>query len=84
MGSVSTAMSGFEHMGKMLIFIGIFIVVMGLLMMLWGKVPGLGKLPGDIYIEKENFKFFFPVVTCLLISVGLTVIINLVMWFLGK
>ena len=77
-------MPGFEHMGKMLIFMGIFIVVMGLLVMLWGKVPGLGKLPGDIYIERENFRFFFPVVSCLLISVCLTIIINLVMWFLGK
>ena len=77
-------MPGFEHMGKMLIFMGIFIVIMGLLVMLWGKVPGLGKLPGDIYIERENFRFFFPAVSCLLISIGLTIIINLVMWLLGK
>ncbi len=77
-------MPGFEHMGKMLIFIGVFIVVMGILVVLWGKVPGLGRLPGDIYIESENFRFFFPVVTCLLISAGLTIIINLVMWLLRK
>lgn len=71
-------------MGKFLIFVGIFIMVMGLLMTLWGKIPGLGKLPGDIYIEKDNFTFFFPIVSCLVISVVLTVIVNLVVRLLNK
>lgn len=77
-------MPGFEHMGKFLIFVGIFIMVMGLLMTLWGKIPGLGKLPEDIYIEKDNFTFFFPIVSCLVISVVLTVIVNLVVRLLNK
>ena len=59
-------------------------MVMGLLMTLWGKIPGLGKLPGDIYIEKDNFTFFFPIVSCLVISVVLTVIVNLVVRLLNK
>jgi hypothetical protein len=42
-----------------------------------GKVPFLGKLPGDIHIEKPGFSFHFPVITCLLLSLVLTIIINL-------
>jgi hypothetical protein len=77
-------MSGFEPLGKLLIFAGVFIIVLGLLVMFWSKIPFLGKLPGDILLQKEGFQFFFPIVTCLLISVILTVVINLVMRLLGR
>ena len=80
-------MSDFGSLGKFLIFGGIFIVILGLFLVFWGKIPFLGKLPGDIYVERGNFRFFFPVVTGILISVVLTVVINLVIMlikFLGK
>ena len=65
-------------MGKLLIIMGIFLVVIGLFM-LWGpKIPYLGKLPGDIYIRKGNFTFYFPVVTCVLVSLILTLVLTLI------
>jgi hypothetical protein len=68
-------MPGFGLLGKILIFSGVLIVISGLLFLFWD----LGKLPGDIYIEKGNFRFFFPIVTGLLISAGLTIVINLIL-----
>ena len=60
--------------GKFLVIIGTTIVIIGLVL-LWGpKIPFLGKLPGDIYIRKGNISFYFPLATCILISVILTLI----------
>jgi len=61
-------------MAKMIIFIGAALIVIGVLMLLLGKIPGMGKLPGDIVIKKENFSFYFPITTCIVISIILTVI----------
>ena len=67
--------------GKLLIVIGLGVVVLGLLVWLGGKLNlPLGRLPGDIRIERDNFKFYFPLTTCILISLVLT----LVMWWLRK
>ncbi len=70
-------MNPFEELGKMLIILGIFILSIGLLLTLGGKIPYLGKLPGDIVIKKGNFTFYFPIVTCILLSVLLTLIFSL-------
>ena len=69
-------MGDFSSLAKMIIGIGIFLLIVGGLMLLLGKV-GFGKLPGDIYIKKDNFTFYFPLVSGLLISLVLTVIANL-------
>jgi hypothetical protein len=61
-------------MAKMLIGLGIVLVIVGLIWQFGGKLLPFGRLPGDIVIEKENFKFYFPIVTCILISVLLTLI----------
>ncbi len=61
-------------MGRVLIIIGIVFVVLGLILTFGVKIPYLGKLPGDIFIRKGNFTFYFPVATCVLISVVLTVL----------
>ena len=66
-----------EGLGKTLILIGAVIIVMGLLLMLFSKVTGLPKLPGDIYIKKDNFVFYFPWVTSLAISAILSLIFYL-------
>ena len=63
-----------RDVGRFLVLIGIATAVIGLL--LWGGFfpKWLGRLPGDIRIERENFSFYFPVVTCIIISIGLTLI----------
>lgn len=73
-------MSGLENVGKLLIIIGLFVVLLGLILMLSGKIPWLGKLPGDILIKRENFTFYFPLATSILISIVLT----LVFWLIGR
>ena len=64
-------------LGKALIFLGIVLVVLGLLVTVGAKIPWLGHLPGDIYIEKERFTFYFPLTTSLLISLILTLVLYL-------
>ena len=70
-----------SFMGKLLILAGVILVLMGMAF-LWGnKIPFLGKLPGDIYIHRANFTFYFPLSTCIVISLILTLILTL---FLGR
>jgi hypothetical protein len=71
-------------MGKLLILAGLFLVLLGVVVVFWGKIPLLGRLPGDIFLQKGNFQFFFPLVTCLVLSAVLTLIINLVIRLFGK
>ncbi len=66
------------YTGRILILIGVVFVVVGVLLLLNIKIPWLGKLPGDIRIEKENFKFYFPIVTCILISLLLTLVFAII------
>ena len=63
-----------EHFGKIFIFFGLILIIVGLAFILLPKlnIPYIGKLPGDIYIKKENFVFYFPLTTCILISIILT------------
>ena len=64
-----------SELGKALIVAGILLVAIGLLLTFGGKLNFIGKLPGDLRIERENFSFFFPLGTCLLISLLLSLII---------
>ncbi len=63
--------------GKSLIIMGIVLIVVGLILNFSGKIPFLGKLPGDIYIKKDNFSFYFPITTCIIISIVLTLIFSI-------
>ena len=63
------------EMGKFLIWMGIVFIVAGLLMA--AHVPWLGRLPGDIAVKKENFSFYFPITTCILLSVILTILFRM-------
>ena len=65
------------EIGKLLIIVGGFIVVIGLFLTLGLRIPYLGKLPGDISVDRGNVHFYFPIVTGLLVSLVLTVILNL-------
>jgi hypothetical protein len=79
-------MSGFEGMGKMLILMGLFVLLMGLILTFAPKlrIPFLGRLPGDIRIEREGFSFYFPIVTCILLSILLTIVLNVVSRLLSR
>lgn len=67
-----------SSVGKLLVVMGVLLVIIGIFFW-WGpKIPFLGKLPGDIYIRRGNFSFYFPVVTCILISLIITLILTLI------
>lgn len=64
--------------GRMLIVLGVFLVVLGLLFTIGEKLPlRLGRLPGDIYARGKHTSFYFPIVTCLLLSVLLSLAMSL-------
>lgn len=66
-------------MQRWLIIFGVVLIALGLLWPLIGKL-GLGRLPGDIVIERENFRLYFPIVTSLLVSV----VLSLILWLLNR
>ena len=66
-----------SDIGRALIALGVVIVVIGVLVSFADKLPWLGRLPGDIYIKREHVSFYFPLTTCLLISVALTLLFYL-------
>jgi hypothetical protein len=69
------------EIGKSIIFIGIMIVIIGVLLFFSDRLPfNLGRLPGDIAIKKENFSFYFPVTTSILISI----VLSLLFYLFGK
>jgi hypothetical protein len=67
-------------LGKLLIIIGIVITVLGVIIAFVGKIPWMGRLPGDIYIRRDNFTFYFPLAT----SVLLSIIISLIFWIVKR
>lgn len=77
-------MPNLSDLGRALLLVGGAIVVLGLLLLLAGRIPLLGRLPGDINIRRGNSSFYFPIVTCIVLSVVLTVMLNLVLWLLRR
>src|SRR4029077_1301994 len=65
-------MDGF---GKTLIYLGLLLVIVGVIFTLAGKVPWFGHLPGDISIQKERFTFYFPITTCIVISIIISLVL---------
>ncbi len=74
----------FSVIGKTLIFIGAGIIILGGLMYLFSRTPFAGNLPGDIKIQRGDFTFNFPLVSCILLSIALTIILNITLWFFTK
>jgi len=71
-----------RDMGKMLLIFGGVLVLIGLLLTLWSRLPfRLGRLPGDIVWQGKGTTFYFPIVTCIVVSVGLTLIFWLISLF---
>lgn len=71
----------FDLFGKFFILFGIIFILFGLFLSFFEKIPFLGKLPGDILIKKENFVFYFPITSSLLLSLILTLIFWLIQRF---
>jgi len=71
-----------EGLGKTIILIGVLLVIIGVLITFFEKLPfGLGRLPGDIYIKRDNFTFYFPLATSIVLSIVLSLIFIIISRF---
>ena len=66
-----------NQLARLLIATGIILIAVGLIVYLTGKIPGMGKLPGDILIKRENFTFYFPLATCIIVSLIISLLLFL-------
>ena len=66
--------------GKILIFIGLLLAILGVIFTFGNKLPFVGRLPGDIAVERKNYSFYFPVATCIIISV----VMSFILWLFSK
>lgn len=74
-----------EQLGKWLVGIGLILVLAGVVVWLFGDRLGwLGRLPGDIRIERENFGFYFPITTMIIVSIVLSLLLTLLARLFGK
>lgn len=71
---------GIHSIGKLLVIAGVITAALGALLLLSGKISWLGRLPGDIIIQRKNFTFYLPLMTSILLSVLITFIV----WLLGR
>ncbi|MDX1763727.1 MAG: DUF2905 domain-containing protein [bacterium] len=67
-------MNAWSTLGKFLILFGILLIVVGGLFLLSGKIPWLGRLPGDVVVERKNFTVYLPVTTSIIVSIVLTLL----------
>jgi hypothetical protein len=68
---------GMDSLARMLIVFGVVLALLGGLLLLAGRIPFLGRLPGDIIIRRENWSFYFPLTTSILLSILLTLLFTL-------
>lgn len=73
-----------ESLGKFLLVAGVFLALLGILLVFGQKLPFLGRLPGDISVQNEKIRFFFPLGTSLVLSLLLTLLFNIIARLLGK
>ena len=66
------------QIAKLLVMIGIFLILLGGIIFLFNRLPYLGKLPGDIYIKRDNFVFYFPLATCIILSILFSLVLTFV------
>lgn len=70
-------MNPLEGLGRILIIFGALMLILGGALLLLPKIPFVGRLPGDIYIRKGNFMLYFPIVTCIILSLFLSLLFSL-------
>ncbi len=73
-------MDPLHEIGKAIVLFGLVLVVLGGLLLVAGKIPFIGRLPGDIIIERKNFTFYFPLGTSILLSI----VLSLLLWLLSR
>lgn len=73
---------GLGTIGRYLILMGVVIAIIGVVLVVLGKLPGLriGRLPGDIYVERGGWRFYFPLMTSIIVSI----ILSLILWLMNK
>jgi hypothetical protein len=69
-----------NSVGKLLIVFGLLIALVGVVLVVAGRLPWIGRLPGDIHIQRGNWTFYFPLATSLVVSLALT----LIFWLIGR
>jgi len=69
-----------QEIAKTIIVFGVILIAAGLLLLLVGKLPFIGRLPGDIVVQKKNFTFYFPLTTSIFISI----ILSLLFWLWSR
>ena len=72
-------MTGLDSLGRMLMLLGGVLVLLGLLLVLAPKLPFLSRIPGDMVLRRGELTIYFPIVTMLLVSLGLTIVLNVVL-----
>jgi Protein of unknown function (DUF2905) len=72
--------TGVNDIGKTLVIVGLVIALAGVVLMFVGRVPWLGRLPGDIHIQRGNWSFYFPIAT----SIVLSLLLTLLFWLFGR
>ncbi|OGY08192.1 MAG: hypothetical protein A2700_00335 [Candidatus Blackburnbacteria bacterium RIFCSPHIGHO2_01_FULL_44_64] len=70
-----------QEAGRVVIIVGIVLIVTGSFLWFFGKLPFLGKLPGDILVKKENFSFYAPITTTIVISILLSLLLTVISTF---
>lgn len=71
-------MTPLSSLGKLVVIAGVILVIFGLVLVFYDRIPFLGKLPGDIIVKRRNFTLYFPIVTSILLSIIVTIILNLI------
>ncbi len=66
------------NFGKLLILFGSIMIIFGAILLLGDRIPYIGRLPGDIYIRKGSFSFYFPLMTCIILSIILSLILTII------
>jgi membrane protein implicated in regulation of membrane protease activity len=72
--------TGVNDIGKTLVILGLLITLAGVLLLFVGRVPWIGRLPGDIHIQRGNWSFYFPIAT----SIALSLLLTLLFWLFGR
>ncbi|RJP73830.1 MAG: DUF2905 domain-containing protein [Candidatus Abyssobacteria bacterium SURF_17] len=65
------------ELAKFLMIVGVVVFIIGLIVLVAPKIPWLGRLPGDLDIKGKNYRIYFPIVTCIILSILLTILLNL-------
>jgi len=77
-------MPNLSDLGRALLLIGAVIVALGVVLLVLGRAPFLGRLPGDLALRRGGTSLYVPIVTCLMLSAALTVLVNLILYVLRR